>query len=371
MSSTRTAGSAEGDIKHETHGAGNPAAEAGMSADTINIPDNVIQSGIAGYEQEDQDDLIWMVGWARADLKGSRRELCEMLECDWTTVVRVLSGKYGAGIDSFMEKVRDLRRRAADTVNPGFVETVVTRKIFDVLDYALAGDINGGRIAMICGGSGRGKTEAIREWCRRNNHGKSIYVDTPESGGIRALLYEIADYTGVNKGRKTSDLRQRIIDSFSRRRILILDEVARMMPRNFGTRPIELEFIRRLHDTKRCAIVLCATDVVPNEMQHGLHKTFLEQIWRRIVTPLYLPANVRRDECRDICRHFNPKAGEDLVALAHKIANEHGRLGVLFEDLRVAALLAKRRGSPMLADHLSAANKRRNGRFQWSEEGAK
>lgn len=369
MSNTRNAGQAGGDDQHESHGAGNPAPEAGMSADRINIPDNIVHQGIAGYAQKDQDDLVWLVGWARSELGGSREDLCEKMDCDWTTIVRVLTGKYQASIEGFMEKVRDLRRRAAESVNTGFVETCVTRKIFDVLDYALAGDLNGGRIAIISGPSRRGKTAAIREWCRRNNHGKSIYVDAPESGGLRALLYEIADYTGVNKGRKTSDLRQRIIDSFNQRRILIVDEVVRILPMSPGKRPVELEFIRRLHDTKRCAIVLSSTDVVPQEMQHGANRLFLEQLWGRVVTPLYLPKDVRRDECGDIVRSFNPKAGADLIQAAHKIANEHGKLGVLFEDLRVAALLAKRRGVALAAEHLTAANKRRNGRFQWPAEG--
>lgn len=370
MSNTRSAGKTSGDETHEAHGDGNPAPESGMSADTINIPDNVIQSGVAGYDQADQDDLLWLVGWARSELAGSRDRLCEKLEKDWTTIWRVLTGKYGASIESFMEGVRDLRRRVAESGDTGFVETIVSKRIFDLLDYALAGDVNGGRIVMICGKSRRGKTEAVREWCRRNNHGKSVYIDAPESGGLRALMYEVAERTGVNKGRKTADLRQRLIDSFNRRRILIVDEVIRMMPQRWGTRPVEFEFLRRLHDTKRCAIALVATDLVSHEMQDGQLKAYFEQMWGRVVQPLYLPPEVRRDEARDIVQHFNARASEDLVSTALKIAREHGKLGVLFEDLRIAAAFAKRRGQALSAEHLTIAHKRRDARFQWPEDKA-
>ena len=37
MSSTRISGTAKGDATHQTHNAANPAPEAGLSRDTINI----------------------------------------------------------------------------------------------------------------------------------------------------------------------------------------------------------------------------------------------------------------------------------------------------------------------------------------------
>ena len=65
-----------------------PAPEAGMSADAINIPDNVLMHGMQGYSASDQEDLLWLFGWA-TDEGLSRSRLCELLESDWSTVIRV------------------------------------------------------------------------------------------------------------------------------------------------------------------------------------------------------------------------------------------------------------------------------------------
>jgi len=367
MSHTRRLGRATGPTAHTEE---DPAVEATMSRDCINIPDNVLQKSIQGYSQEDQDDLQWLFSYATQELGNSRDRLCEILQADWSTVFRVATGSYPASIANFMEKVRDMKRRVNATVtDTGFVETMVSRKIFDVLDYALAGDINGGKIVLITGSSRRGKTTIIQEWCRRNNHGKSVYIDAPESGGMRAILYEIADACRVNKGRKTSDLRERVIGSFNRRRILIVDEIARLVPKNREPKVTELEFLRRLHDKTGCAIAICATPVFEHMVDTSRMHDFLEQLVGRIAEPLKIPENVYRDECRAFLKAFGAdQADKPLLDLTHQIANSTGKLGILFELLNQAAALAKATNTPLSHAHLSAAYKRRSNKFAWPKD---
>jgi len=367
MSNTRHKGATGGDAAHEAHTAAAPAVEAGMSRDIINIPDNVILQGIKDYPQDDQDDIIRVFSWARQELR-SRSRFCELLGVDWTTIVRVVQGKYPAGIDNFMRKVRDVNRRVREAGATGFVETLVTRKIFEALDYALAGDLDGGKIVLISGHTRRGKSYAAREWARRNNHGNSVYVDCPESGGLRALMYEIASHTGVNRSRNTADLRDRIIKSFHRRRILIFDEIARLLPCRWRQGAKELEFIRRIHDVRHCAVAFIATPVFQQEMQAGYLRDYLEQLLGRIAEPLYIPDKVYKSECRDIVSAFNPAPAKDLLALAHQIANQPGRLGVLYELLRQSHALARRKKERLQRKHLAAAYQRRQNRFSWPEE---
>lgn len=339
-----------------------------MSRDTINIPDNVLQAGMAGYSEDEQDDIQWMFTFARSELNGSRDRMCEVFDLDWTTIVRVAQGKYGAKLDGIIERVRDVRRRAQQGTS-AFVETIVTRKVFEVLDYALAGDLDGGKIVMIVGDSRRGKTATTKEWGRRNNHGRSVYVDCPVSGGLRALMTEIADKVGVNASRKTADMQDRILKSFHPRRILIVDEVLRVLPTRRGDRrPTELEFIRRLHDVTKCAVALIATPVFEHEMQSGWLKNYMEQLLGRIADPITIPTRVFRSEAREICATFTPRPSDALVGMAHRIANEPGKFGVLFELLRQAQGAAKRRGEPMTEAHLAAAYKRRKDRQRWPDE---
>ena len=352
-----------------------PAGNGATTGDVFNIPDNIITKGIAGYEQKDQDDLLWLAAYTRTELGGSRSRVCDLLDTTWSTIWKILCGKYEAGIESFMELVRDLRRRAEENQNTGFIETPVTRKIFDVLDYAKAGDLDGGKMVMICGPSRRSKSAACQEWARQNNHGSTIYIDTPVTGGLRAFLLEIAKKTGQHRKKNTFELSDAIYESFGRRRMLIVDEVLRLMPTKKGERrPTELEYLRRLHDVTRCPIALAATPAFSEEMNSGWLREYLEQFTGRLADVLYIPETVRKDECRSICVAFTAKgkaAGEPtpaLIQLAHKIANEPGKLGVLFELLRQSATLAKRRGEKLDERHLGAAHARRKGRYQFADE---
>ena len=345
------------------------------SADVFNIADNTIAKAIVNYAQKDQDDLLWLATYTRTELGNSRSRVCELLDTTWSTVWKILCGKYEANIESFMELVRDLRRRAEDNADSGFVETPVTRKIFDLFDYAKAGDIDGGKMVMICAPARRSKSAASLEWKRQNNHGSTIYVDCPETGGLRALLLEIAKSTGQHRKRNTFELREAIYASFSRRRMLIVDEVMRLVPpKKSEHRPIQLEFLRRLHDVTKCPIALVVTQSFAEEMNSGALREYLEQFTGRIAEVLYIPEAVRKDECRAICQAFvaKSKGGGDaspaLIQLAHKIANEPGKLGVLFELLRQAGTLAKRRGEKLDEKHLGAAYARRKGRYQFGDE---
>ena len=59
MSNTRTAGTA---LTAAGHNADNPAPEAGMSRDIINIGLNIFRAGIRRYKEPEQELLEWL--WA-------------------------------------------------------------------------------------------------------------------------------------------------------------------------------------------------------------------------------------------------------------------------------------------------------------------
>jgi len=363
MSNTRTA------TPESEHGRpDNEAVESAMSRDIINVPDNVIQDGIHGYTEEQQDLLQWVVSYGRHELANSRDRLCKAIGCDWTTLTRVLTGKYGASIEDFCLKISDLQAVAAESMETGFVQTIVTRRITELMDYALAGDLEGGKIVMIVGPTGRSKSETVKHWCSNNNHGRSVYVDCPESGGLSAFFRELAKQTGVNPERSTNDLRDRLIKSFNRRRILVVDEVARILPsRRVCKIPTELEFIRRLHDVRKCAVALVATPIFDHEMNSGWLQQYMEQLIGRC-EPLFIPAEPRRDEIRDICTAYSKHPSKELVALALQIAREKGRLRVLFDLIKKAAVVARKRSEDLDAKHLDAAYQRRKNRTVWPED---
>ena len=368
---TRKKGSAKGDATHAAHSNEDPAAEAGMSRDIINIPDNVLQDGIKSYPEEDRDDIQWAFSYARQSDWG-RQEFAQRMDTTWSSIWKVATGYRDpttgklAKTDNFMSKLRDLRQRVASSYVSGFVETPVTKKIFDHMDYALAGDVDGGFIGLLYGPTGRSKTEAVREWCNRNNHGRSIYIDCPESGGLRSLMYEISDVTGVGKGKKTAALRNAIIKSFNRRRMLVVDEVKRIMPNRNGGLPRELEFIRRLHDKTRCPIFLVGTNWFYRELLSGEFSGYLEQLFGRC-EPLVISEKVTVSEIRPICRAFTSRPSQELINIAMEIGNGPGHLRVLFKLLKQATAAAKHSGTTLQAKHLKAAQVRRSGKSPWKD----
>lgn len=348
---------------HARHGDDNPAVESGMSRDIINIPGNVILDGIREYSQQDQDDIMWLAGYAREVLAGSRRAVCEAINCDYTTLWRVLTGKYPASIANFMEAVRHLRQKASQ---PGgrFVETIVTRKIFATLDHAR--DFNS--VVHICGPSGRSKTESVKEWIRRTGHGRCVYIDCPVVGGARSLMDELARKAGVNIARKSQDIAQRLEKSFDWRHTIIIDEAVRLIPSGRGRDIKPLEFLRRLHDVTVCGMAFVSTDVFRREMESGAISDFLEQLLGRIEDPLYIPEKVSLQEAGDICRSFNQDVDMDCIRMAAKIANGRGRIRVLFHLVRQAAMLAERKGEPLASQHLKAAVALRDNLHRWPDE---
>jgi DNA transposition AAA+ family ATPase len=323
-----------------------------------------VLAGCAAYEKAAQDDLLWLHGYCLEALHGSRSALVEWLQVDWTTIWRIWQGKYGADIGSFLERLRHRRRQAELAGNTGFIETAVTRRIFATCDIARAQNA----IVMITGRSGRSKTHGAREWQRRNNHGRALYIECPVSGGFRALLEAIARASGVGVGRNNNDLMAHLERSFDYRHTLIFDEVARLLPSK-SANIAALEFIRRLHDACGCGIVLIATEVFPREMKAGRLAEWFEQLYGRIEVVLRVPDQATRAEVADLCTAFcqgqDPAA--DLLTEARKIAGGPGRVRLLCTLLKHAALLAGKKGEPLGAQHLAAARDFRDDLNRWEE----
>ena len=99
-------------------------------------------------------------------------------------------------------------------------------------------------------------------------------------------------------------------------------------------------------------------------MTSGVMQGYFEQFLGRI-EPLYIPDQVFADECREICAAFNKRPSAELVALAQQVANEPGKLRVLFNLLKKAAALAKAKKEPLSAAHLRTAHDHRANRNRW------
>lgn len=361
---TRKTGSARGDAKHEAHGAENPAAEAAMSRDVINIGQHVFKAAIDAYTEAEQDALEWLWGFAFDELHGSRSALCREIGYDWTVIFKIFTGQYGAKLDRFIESIERLKKRAAGG-RAKLVDTIVTERIIEALDYAM----EKGAMVMIQGPTGRSKTHTALAWCRDNNHGRAKYVRCLSTGSKRSLVYQLCRVCGIGtSGRKTADLEQRLFKSFDWRNTLVIDEAGFLVPRHSNRAAIE--FVRDLHDACGCGVALIMTDVYVDEMRAGRHAAFFEQFFGRIRYPVMIPREVTKDEVRAAVASYRPDPPKDLLKTALKIArNRDGKLRTLFEDLRRAQDWADIEGRKNItAEDLEIASEWRLSGGVWPEE---
>ncbi len=321
-----------------------------QKADGINVTRGDVVAGIAGYPQDQQADLLWLHGYALDELHGSRSAFVEWLGADWTTASRIWQGKYPAAIDGFLDRVRTLRRRAETTARTEFIETCVTKKVFQVCDVAR----DQGAMVMISGPSGRSKTHSMLEW-RRQNHGRAFYVYAPEAGGLTSFMEALARSMATSSRRSNRELAYSLERGIDYRNVLIIDEVAHLMPIGRGPTIQTLEFIRGLHDRTGCGVVLVATPLFEGQITGGRWATWFEQLQGRIELHLQIPSTFSRQEVAEFCGAFG-EADPELVKVGRQIANARtGGVRQLLRHLGRAAQAAAKLGEPMTARHLSAA----------------
>jgi len=348
---TRAADPARGDEKHEAHSAENPAPEAGMSRDTINIGMNIFKSGIKRYSEKEQELLEWLWGYSYDILNGSRSALCDSTGYDWTVIHKIFTGMYDASLDRFCEKIAHLKKMAAKN-GMRLVETPVTRRIEEALDYCR--DLCA--MVAIKGPTGRSKTFTAKCWARNNNHGRSKYVRVPSGCTRRTLVQQLCKSCGIGiSGLKTATLEDRLFKAFDFRNVIIIDEAGHLLPR-FGIGTSAIEFLRDLHDICGCGVAMIFTDVYLEEMRNGRLASYYEQFMGRIKFEVPIPTEVMKSETAAVVKAFRKDAPEKLLSYAHKIANNRdGKLRTLFEDLQRAKDWADKSGHEVGYDDLKVA----------------
>jgi DNA transposition AAA+ family ATPase len=243
------------------------------------------------------------------------------------------------------------------------VETVVTRRIREVLDYAATNSA----LVVVRGPTGRGKTITSQAWAAER---KALYVRTPSGASRRTFALAVADAAGIRApaSKTTAELAAALVKAVAPFAAVVVDEAGHLLPRG-SAGSAALEIVRDLHDAAGVGAALVFTDVYIDEMRSGRLSRYYEQFLGRIKFDLAIPQAVRRDEALAIVRAHRADPPEQLVALALKIARARdGRLRVLCEDLRRAAEWAKSQGRALARDDLAVAAEWRASGGVWPAE---
>lgn len=298
-----------------------PVAPTGPAGTMVNsrrfqIPGDLIMRTTADYSGRTRELIRWAAGYCR-ERNLTKDEFGNLLRNKYDkpyssdSIWKLFTGRrdeseLGPIIDSIEQLRRSVEEVMAKTAT-GFIETSVTRAIWKLCRRAFMRH----KLTFIFGESQIGKTVAITEYARQHNHGETTLVRMPASGGMAHFFDEMAIRLGISDRMKRRDIRDRIITSFDDRMLLIVDEAHQCLRGSSAGACQTLEFIREIHDRRKCGVVLVGTNILKHEITMGANSRMLRQLWLRAYAPLQLPAMPSDENLACFARAFSLEPPDD------------------------------------------------------------
>jgi len=337
--------------------------------DMMNVSIEQMQTACRKYREggatEEQAQLIeWAYHYCCTELERSKSRLADAVGYHEQNLWKLFMGTYEGSIDNVCDALESARIRALTIVSTGFVETPVTRKIWEACDYAARMNA----MVVIRGQTGRSKTIAAREWCRRNNHGRAVYYECEENTTYARLLAGVAGAMSISRNRTSAMYRHSIERQVSRRNTIVIDEAGHLCSaRRSDTRAFD--FLRAIHDARHCGVVLIFTDYYWDLVTTGKMSGFFEQFLGRIAYQLAVPQDtIFAGEVNAVCRAFCERPDDLMLREAAKIASGNdGKIRTLFQHLQNASTYARGKNESLSGKHLRMARIWRDTGGDWSQ----
>ncbi|MGJ8674028.1 AAA family ATPase [Rubritalea sp.] len=319
---------------------------------------------IAGWTKNESDRnrslIFWLHDYASSHDLG-HEEIGERLKqpangkpYSADSVYQALTGRRDAGaLENFLlavEELQKIERERATVTKSGFIETNLTKKIFSICDSARTFN----KVMFIIGESQIGKTEALKEYARRNNHGATVYIRCPAGGSKTTFVNRIAHILHLPTGGTITKLSEKVINAFDERMVLIVDEVHQMLDSKTGIRT--LEYIREIADTSSCGLILAATPVYNQASKAAEVEGILRQLELRSLIKATLPRRPTKQNLNCFAKHFGlAPATEEALDLQTEIIEQDG-LGRWISILEGASRMAAKVKKIMDWDHVLNAH---------------
>lgn len=276
---------------------------------------DVIGKATESLPDFEKEQLRWLGRWG-ASGNYSLPEVAGMLKKEngdpysKDSIYHALTGRRteeGASLRPLAQSIAAFRRRIEEVSGAGstFVHTRFSRRLFAMCDRAR----RKGRMMFLFGPTQIGKTTLLAEYQRTHNHGQTYLVRMPTRGSMTHFIAELAASLHIPTKRREQDLRRRIFDCFDASILLIVDEAHHCLLATSDTAGMTLEFIRELHDRRKCGVVICGTEV----LQRGLQQSkLLRQLWERRTPSLVVNAGAETYTAADLAE-FARAAGLDAA----------------------------------------------------------
>jgi len=250
-------------------------------------------------------------------------------------------------------------QRHTQRVKAEFFLTETGRQIWQQLDDALENR----SMVVIDGLEGRGKTEAVRAWCRMHL-GEARYVSLQENGTKTSHFREIARVFGLGHGvsRKSQELQTRTNEVLRESGLmLVLDEahfLFNQAPRMYS-RPEMLDWIDTTLCNQSIPVALVTTPQFLRCMERAVEQVGwnYRQFKRRCKRYVRLPERNTPADIEGVAKHLLPGSDSATIKAVVAYAGLSSRdLSGVGDVAREARLLANREGSKkVLFQHVKRA----------------
>jgi hypothetical protein len=316
--------------------------ESGISA-RIEDWSSIFSNGNDEYRDDSRmrriSELSEEVAEALQDLRERLVKYCLDPEADIAKGVRYFEDLLGA--------LTILRDRSIAAASARLADTAITRKINETLDFWYAR----GRMVLIEGVAGVGRTATTRAWCDAHA-GMVRYVEVPSSSDDRSLFASIARQLGVARGASFSgqQIKVRIEEMLATHDVrLVFDESQYLWGQAMRPRktPDRLLWVKSTFDAGTPIALIAHTDF-SKWQKHFVDRTLWtdEQFERRLNRRVQLAPEHPKDDMLKIARsHF--AAGDSRswkLLAAYALGTEKKQASGIVEALESARYRAELAG---------------------------
>lgn len=313
----------------------------------VQMPAHQVREAIAAnvaaekITEEEGEVIFWLYAYGQ-EYHLNYDELGKAAELSAATVYGLFHGNYKAenwsGAIASIARCKRIKEEEAKRKSIGFVETETAKIIHNACRSAM----NDGMPAFIYGASQLGKTTALLEFQRRNNHGRTRYIRLGSRWTKGRLVRELARMLGNGvKASKSWVLEDAIFGGLNRYNLLIIDEFHLAIETATDEQAKAMvEFIREIYDRTGCGLVISSTKVGLTALETGRNQMLFDQLKRRGVVKVVLPDVPKVKDINDFARSFDlPIPSGALLADIKQLLKTRG-LGVFVKYLQKAYAIA-------------------------------
>lgn len=224
-----------------------------------------------------------------AERKLSQSKTAKNLGVSSTLLNQFLNGKYKGNLEDIVNRavnyMNSMTRRESRVKNKPFIETSVAKKIGAIIKQTDAFSDEEGKIGVIVGDGGHGKSHCLRYYAEANKN--TVYVEIDRGMNSTMIFSEIAKKIGgIDASGSLANVTRRLIDAIHGRNIIIMLDEASSLNVN------QLDLLRQIVVVKsRCPLILAGNqDLLKTIRQPTTRRGFesLDQFTSRLMCILNL-----------------------------------------------------------------------------------